>query len=240
MTQTPGPGSTTAVILCGGRGTRAYPLTEEVPKPLLQVAGVPVVEHVMGVYARRGCRRFVLALGYLGDRIVDHFRKRTDLDWEIDFVDTGLDTPTGERVRQCAPRAGGTFFATYADGLADIDLGALLGVHAAHGDRATVTTVPLPSQYGTLDIDGEDRVLGFREKPRLFDHWINAGFFVFQGDVFERHPGGDLERDVLPSLARAGELHVHRHTGFWRSLDTYKDLQELEAIAATQAPPPWW
>jgi len=229
----------TTVILCGGRGTRAYPLTEELPKPLLTVGGTPLVEHVMGIYARRGYTRFVLALGYLGDRIVDHFARR-GLPWSIDFVDTGLDTLSGERLRRCVDRAGETFFATYADGLADIDLDALLDRHRSHGDAATVTTVPLPSPYGTLDIDGDQRVSAFTEKPRLQDHWINAGFFVFRGELFDRHSGADLERDVLPSLASASELRAFRHLGFWRSCDTYKDLQELEALAEKDGCVPWW
>jgi glucose-1-phosphate cytidylyltransferase len=227
-----------AVILCGGRGMRAYPLTETLPKPLLPVSGRPVLEHVMELYARRGVTRFVLALGYLGDRIVDHFGGRAD--WDIDFVDTGLETGTGERVRRCAPRAGGRFFCTYADGLGDVDLDALLRAHAESGAEATVTTVPLPSPYGTLDIDATGRVRGFREKPRLVDHWINAGFFVFEPQVFTRIGGEDLEREVLPALAAEGTLNAHRHTGFWHSLDTYKHLQELEALAAEGPRPPWW
>lgn len=227
-----------AVILCGGRGTRAYPLTETLPKPLLPVHGRPVVEHVMSLYARRGVTRFVLALGYLGDRIEKHFAGRGE--WQIDFVDTGLDTNTGERVRRCAPRVGERFFCTYADGLGDVDLSALLRAHLDSGAQATVTTVPLPSPYGTLDIDESGTVRGFREKPRLFDHWINAGFFVFEPGVLARVPGQDLEREVLPALAAEGSLHAHRHTGFWHSLDTYKHLQELEALAAEGERPPWW
>ena len=230
----------TSVILCGGRGTRAYPMTEEIPKPLLRVRGVPIVEHVMGIYARRGFTRFVLALGHLGDRIADHFGGGAAGDWEIEFVDTGVDTPTGERLRRCVDVAGPEFLATYADGVADIDLDALLRAHRQHGAPATVTTVPLPSQYGTLEIDGDDQVHGFREKPRLFDHWINAGFFVFSDSVFRDRGGADLERDLLPSLARDGLLRAFRHTGFWRSLDTYKDLQELETLVTEGEPPPWW
>jgi glucose-1-phosphate cytidylyltransferase len=227
------------VILCGGRGTRAYPLTADLPKPLLRIAGTPIVEHVMGIYARRGQTRFVLALGYRGELIVEHCRTRR-LPWDIEFVDTGLDTPTGARLRRCAAGAGPTFFATYADGLANIDLDALLARHRAHGGPATVTTVPLPSQYGTLDLDPTERVRGFTEKPRLTDHWINAGFFVFHASVFaDPHRGDDLEREILPNLAGAGDLHAHRHTGFWRSLDTFKDLQELETLGGGDGLP-WW
>jgi len=223
------------VILCGGRGTRAYPLTEEFPKPLLTVGEVPLVEHVIGIYGRRGYTRFVLALGYLGDRIVDELGRR-ELPWSIDFVDTGVDTLSGERLRRCTSYVGDTFFATYADGFADIDLDALLAMHRGHGDAATVTTVPLPSPYGTLDIDGDHRVRAFREKPRLAEHWINAGLFVLRGELFDRHRGADLERNVLPSLASADELRAFRHVGFWRSCDTYKDVQELEAIVNGEGP----
>jgi len=233
------PEQLSTVILCGGRGTRAYPLTADLPKPLLRIAGTPIVEHVMGIYARRGQTRFVLALGYRGELIVEHCQTR-GLPWEIEYVDTGLDTPTGARLRRCAAAAGPTFFASYADGLADIDLAALLARHRAHGRPATITTVPLPSPYGTLDLDPSDGVRGFAEKPHLPDHWINAGFFVFDASVFAdpRH-GDDLEREILPRLAGAGDLHAHRHTGFWRSLDTFKDLQELEALVGGDGPP-WW
>ncbi len=232
------PADLVTVILCGGRGTRAWPLTAELPKPLLPVAGRPIVEHVIGIYARRGVRRFVLATGYLGAAVAEHFAvprpHQVEDHWgelELRCVDTGEDTPTGERLRRVAPEAGQTFLATYADGLADVDLGALLRAHEAHGRLATVTTVPLPSQYGTLEIDDGGIVRGFREKPRLMDHWINAGYFVFRAEAFRRHAGADLEVDVLPSLAAAGELGAHRHSGFWRSADTHKDIQALDGLA---------
>ncbi|HET9051740.1 MAG TPA: sugar phosphate nucleotidyltransferase [Candidatus Dormibacteraeota bacterium] len=232
-------GDLVTVILCGGRGSRAYPATEEVPKPLLRVGGLPVVEHVIGIYARRGCRRFVLATGYLGDRLAEHFRDGRP-DAEVTCVDTGADTPTGERLRRCLPWAGnGTFLATYSDGLGDVDLDALVRRHRDHGRAATVTAVPLPSQYGTLDVDGSGRVGGFVEKPRLEGHWINAGFFVLEPRALAA-PGADLEREMLPALATAGELHAYRHPGFWRSLDTLKDQVELDGLAGDGVRPPWW
>lgn len=226
------------VILCGGRGTRAHPLTEEVPKPLLCVGGRPVVEHVMAGFARRGYHRFVLALGHLGDRIAGHF-ERPPSPWTVDCVDTGVDTPTADRLRAVVRGRGPTVVATYADGLANVDVDALVAFHRGHGRSATVTTVPLPSPYGTLAIDGAGRVTGFREKPRLHDHWINAGFFVFESELFDSVPGGDLEREVLPRLAANGELNAYRHTGFWQSLDTYKDMQALDALATRECEPPW-
>ena len=225
------------VILCGGRGTRAYPDTLELPKPLLPVAGVPVVEHVMGIYARHGYRRFVLASGYLGDRLADHFATPRG-DYEVEVVDTGLDTDTGERIRRVLPHVhGDTFFATYADGLANIDLDELLRRHLSHDGAATLTTVPLPAQYGVLESDGDGRVARFREKPRLVEHWINGGFFVFERRAFSAWEGENLERDVLPALSAQDELYTYRHRGFWRSMDTFKDREELTNLAESGAPP---
>lgn len=222
------------VILCGGRGTRAYPLTAEVPKPLIGVgsAGVPVLRHLLEVYAAQGRTDFVLAGGWHWQALQEYART-LPADWSVEVLDTGEDTGTGERLRRCVPD--GTFLATYGDGLGDVDLDALLATHRAHGRLATVTAVPLRSQYGTLDLDG-DRVTGFREKPVLDGHWVNAGFFALEPGALRDHPGDDLERDVLPALAAAGELSVHRHVGFWRSLDTHKDALELGALADDGAP----
>jgi glucose-1-phosphate cytidylyltransferase len=133
---------------------------------------------------------------------------------------------------------GPTFLATYGDGLGSIDVDALLRFHASHAGAVTVTAVPLPSPYGTLEWDETGRVTRFVEKPRLSDHWINAGFFVFDDRVFDNWSGDDLEREVLPALAEAGELYVHQHVGFWRSMDTYKDALELSALCA-EGDGPW-
>ncbi len=225
------------VILCGGRGTRAYPDTVDLPKPLLTVAGAPVVEHVMGIYAAQGHRRFVLAAGYRGDLLAERYSSPPH-GFSVEVVDTGLDTATGERLRRCAGVVDGPrFFATYADGLGDVDLAAALNTHVAAGALLTMTTVPLPSQYGTIVFDSDGRVTDFREKPVLSDHWINAGFFVVERDAFGHWQGEDLEAEVLPALAATGRLVAHRHTGFWRSMDTYKDRQELERLAAGGRPP---
>jgi glucose-1-phosphate cytidylyltransferase len=133
---------------------------------------------------------------------------------------------------------GETFFATYADGLGDVDLTALLSFHHAHPGAATLTTVPLPSQYGTIEQGEDGKVLRFREKPVLPDHWINGGFFVFDRRAFENWQGNDLEREVLPALGAAGELYAYRHRGFWKSMDTYKDALDLTALAA-EGRKPW-
>jgi len=225
------------VVLCGGQGTRALPLTVDVPKPLLEVGGRPVLVHLLEIYARRGHTSFVLAAGYRAELIAE-FARTLPSSWTVDVVDTGVDTNTGERVRAVADRAGELFFLTYADGLGNVDLDALLGFHQQHGRLATLTTVPLPSPYGTLDIASDGRVDRFVEKPRLEDHHINAGFFVFNRAALDRVEGADLEREILPALSQVGELHAYRHEGFWKSLDTYKDALELSALCG-QTPPPW-
>jgi len=227
------------VILCGGKGTRAYPHTVEVPKPLLEVADRPVLLHLMEIYAAQGFTDFVLAAGYKVP-LLQAFAEELPSAWEVDVVDTGADTNTGGRVRRLADHVDGDFFLTYADGLGNVDLAGLLAFHQGHEGAATLTTVPLPSQYGTLVLDDDGRVHGFREKPRLPDHLINAGFFVLHTRVFDLwpDPGEDLERDVLPALGAADELFAFRHLGFWKSMDTFKDAMDLGALCS-DGPGPW-
>jgi glucose-1-phosphate cytidylyltransferase len=226
----------TTVILCGGKGTRAYPHTEDVPKPLLEVAGQPVLRHVMELYAAQGWDRFVLAAGFKAE-LIWKFANGLPSNWDVEVLDTGEDTNTGGRILRCRDHVGDSFFATYADGLADIDLDALARFHGSHAGAATLTTVALPSQYGTLDCDDDGRVRNFREKPILPDHWINGGFFVFDKRVFDSWEGEDLERDVLPALGNSGELFAYQHRGFWKSMDTYKDALELTKLCAGGHPP---
>lgn len=225
------------VILCGGKGTRAYPHTVEVPKPLLEVAGRPVLGHVMAIYASQGFDRFVLAAGYRAEQ-VEAFAAGLPASWRVEVVDTGEDTETAARVQACRDRVGERFFLTYADGVGDVDLHALDAFHAGHGGGVTVTTVALPSPFGTLELDGAGRVVDFREKPQLSEHRINAGFLVVDERTLDGWVGDDLEREVLPGLARAGELYAYHHHGFWRSMDTYKDALEL-ADLCRDGRPPW-
>lgn len=225
------------VILCGGKGTRAYPHTLELPKPLLEVDGRPVLGHVMAIYRAQGFRRFVLAAGYKHE-LVSEFAATLGDGVDVTVRDTGDGTATGVRVVRCRDDVGPTFFVTYADGLGDVDLRALLEFHRAHPGAATVTTVPLRSQYGTLDVDGDGRVTSFREKALLAEHRINAGFMVFDRHVFDVWEGDDLEREVLPALAARGELFAYHHDGFWESMDTYKDALELTELCHA-GDPPW-
>jgi glucose-1-phosphate cytidylyltransferase len=225
------------LILCGGKGVRAAPLTLQVPKPLLAVGDRPVLAHVMEIYADQGFADFVLAAGYKVELIQQFSRELPDA-WRVDVVDTGEETDTGDRVLRVREQLGDPFFLTYADGLGNVDLHGLLAFHRVHRGMATVTAVPLPSPYGTFDLDRNGRVQGFREKPKLPDHLINAGFFIFDAQVFDLWEGADLEREVLPALADAGELYAFQHRGFWKSMDTQKDANELTALCA-DGPGPW-
>ena len=218
------------VILCGGQGLRAYPLTASVPKPMLPIGGTPVLVHLMRLFAAQGHEDFVLAVGHHQEVIREHF-EGDEGEWSIEIVDSGLDTDTGDRVHRCLPYLQDAFFVTYGDGLCDVDLDELLSFHRGHPGLVTVTGVPLPSQYGIVDADEAGRIHSFREKPVLRDHWINAGFMVMDRDVFRHWQGANLERDVLPRLAGEGLVYVYRHDGFFKSLDSQKDQQELEACS---------
>jgi glucose-1-phosphate cytidylyltransferase len=225
-------------ILCGGRGTRLRERTESVPKALVEIGGRPILWHVIGIYAAQGFERFLLATGYLGEAVAEFVAGEA---WpggvEVECVDTGLDTPTGGRIAALADRLGGTFCATYADGVADIDLGALLDHHADQGRLATMTVVRPHLQWGVAELDGDGSVTGFSEKPRS-EHWINGGFFCFEAaalDYLDRD--SVLEREPLARLATDGQLNAYRHEGFWDCMDTYKDAVVLNDLWASGEAP---
>ncbi|MGO9249681.1 MAG: sugar phosphate nucleotidyltransferase [Solirubrobacteraceae bacterium] len=223
------------VILCGGRGTRLQEHTREIPKPLVEIGGEPIVGHVIRVYAAQRFTRFVLATGYRGAMIEDYARATS---WPggvtVECVDTGVSTPTGGRIKLLQSRLTDedTFCATYADGLADIDLGALLAFHAGHGALASMTVVRPELQFGVAELDGDGLVIGFREKPRS-EQWVNGGFFCFQlGALDHIGEASVLEREPLRELAALGELRAYRHEGFWECMDTYKDAVALNDLWA--------
>jgi len=226
------------VILCGGRGTRLRERTESVPKALVEIGGRPILWHVIQIYAAQGFDRFLLATGYMGEAVAEFAAaERWPEGVRIESVDTGLDTPTGGRVAALADRLGGErFCATYADGVADVDLAALLEFHAEGEALATVTVVRPHLQWGVAELAG-DSVTGFAEKPRS-EHWINGGFFCCEPGVFEYLDAESvLEREPLSRLAADGELRAFRHEGFWDCMDTYKDAVVLNDLwTAGRAP----
>jgi glucose-1-phosphate cytidylyltransferase len=221
--------ATDVIILCGGKGSRIYPFSEYFPKPMMPINGRPILVHLMHIYASQGFRRFILAAGHRKEMLYDYFEGRF-LDWDIKILDTGLEADTGDRIHACLDHVGDRFFATYGDGLGNIDLHALLDFHQSSRALATVTAVPLRSQYGTLQFNSENRVEAFTEKPIIRDYWINAGFFVFDKEVAAHWTGHNLEAEVLPHLAARHSLYTYLHHGFWKSMDTSKDQQELERL----------
>ena len=229
------------MILCGGRGTRLQEHTQEIPKPLVEIGGMPIVWHVIQLYAVQGFRRFLLATGYKGE-LIEQFVAAQHWPPEVcvECVDTGLQTQTGGRIKLLEGRLqdGEMLCATYADGVADIDLGALLAFHAKHGALATMTVVRPQLQFGVTEIGEDGAVRGFREKPRS-EHWINGGFFCFQADALSYlEPDSVLERAPLERLAAEGQLRAHRHEGFWECMDTYKDAVLLNDLW-TSGEAPW-
>jgi glucose-1-phosphate cytidylyltransferase len=228
------------IILCGGRGTRLQEHTQAIPKPLVEIGGMPIVWHVIELYAAQGFRRFLLATGYKRE-LIERFV--AEYSWPagvlVECIDTGLDTPTGGRIRLLGSHLGAApFCATYADGVADIDLRRLLEFHGGHHALATMTVVRPELQFGVTELEGDNgRVLGFREKPRS-EHWINGGLFCFDaGALRYLRPDSVLEREPLERLAADDQLRAFRHEGFWECMDTYKDAVALNDMWASGHPP---
>ncbi len=221
------------VILAGGKGTRAYPFTEYLPKPMMPVGGKPILVQIMQLFAAYGHREFILSLGHRKEVILDYFAHKS-YDLDITLVDTGEDTDTAGRIYNCRHLLREQFMATYGDGLCDVPLDKLVAFHNQHDGLATLTSVPLQSQYGTVEFDGRNQVSGFKEKPRLNSHWINAGFFVMEREVFRHWEGQNLEREVYPNLLKERLLYTYCHDGFFKSMDTYKDQQEMEDMIANR------
>ncbi|MDD5392926.1 MAG: glucose-1-phosphate cytidylyltransferase [Thiothrix sp.] len=241
------------VLLAGGFGTRLSEYTETIPKPMVTVGGRPILWHIMRIYAHFGHKNFYLALGYKAELIKEYFLhyhslnadftvdlatgavspQQTDgADWRVTLVHTGLESMTGGRVKRLQSFIGNEpFMLTYGDGLADIDLDALLAFHHSHGKMVTVTAVRPSARFGELMIES-DQVRSFREKPQMGQGWINGGYFVIQPKFFDLIAGDStiLEREPLEQVARMGELMAYRHKGFWQCMDTKRDRDSLEEL----------
>ena len=250
-----------AVILAGGYGTRLMEETETRPKPMVEIGGRPILWHIMQIYSAHGIDEFVIALGYKGYMIKEFFANyrlhmsdvtfdygRNDVSthvgraeaWKVTLVDTGPETMTGGRLKRLAAYVGdGPFCMTYGDGVAHLDIPALLAFHKAHGRAATVTAVRPPSRFGALEIERGGRVSQFREKPPGDGIRINGGFFVLSPRVLDYIPGDAtvFEKEPMERLAEDGELMAYEHDGFWASMDTLREKRQLEQLWAAGNPP---
>ncbi len=243
-----------AVILAGGLGTRISEETYLKPKPMIEIGGKPILWHIMKIYSAHGVQDFIVCCGYRGYVIKEYFANyflhmsdiTFDMDqnqmhvhqrhaepWRVTLVDTGENTMTGGRLKRVAKyvKDEESFFFTYGDGVANIDLTAQLAFHRSHGKLATVTAVMPPGRYGSLDLEG-NAVRGFVEKPQGDGGWINGGFFVISPQVIDYIEGDSTawESKPLEVLARNGELHAFKHYGFWQAMDTLRDKNFLEEL----------
>ena len=244
-------------ILAGGKGTRLAEETSVRPKPMVEIGGRPILWHIMMIYSQFGHTDFAVALGYKGEYIKKYFADYSALtgdltvkvgqgaepqviqhlrdphpDWNIDLVETGMETLTGGRIKRLQSVIGNeTFMLTWGDGVSDIDLDKLLAFHRSHGKLATVTAVRPPARYGHMKFDG-DMVTAFEEKPQTAEGWINGAFFVLEPGVFD-YIDGDMvmfEHAPMTRLAEDGQLMAYRHDGFWAAMDTLRDKHNLEKL----------
>lgn len=242
-------------ILCGGQGTRLREETEYRPKPLVDVGNRPILWHIMKLYAFYGVRDFVLCLGYKGNMIKEYFLNyeamnndfticlgekhrlafhdnHREQDFNVTLADTGLDSMTGGRIKNIQRYVGEeTFMVTYGDGLSNVNIDELIKFHKSHGRLATITTVHPISRFGILDLNKENQVTDFAEKPQA-DGWASAGFFIFNKEIFDYLEGDDciLEREPLEKLAAEGQLMAYRHEGFFFAMDTYREYLYLNDL----------
>ena len=254
-----------AVILAGGLGTRISEETHLKPKPMIEIGGKPILWHIMKLYSAHGVNDFVICCGYKGyvikEYFANYFLHMSDVTfdmqdnrmevhqhkaepWRVTLVDTGDETLTGGRLKRVADyvKDEKAFCFTYGDGVADVDISALIAFHQQHGKHATVTAVQPPGRYGALDMEGST-VKGFIEKPKGDGGWINGGFFVLSPACLDyvHNDASSWEGEPLTRLAAEGALQAFEHTGFWQPMDTLRDKTYLEALwAAGSAPWKCW
>ena len=248
-------------ILAGGLGSRLSEETDIRPKPMVEIGGMPILWHIMQIYAHYGLSEFCIALGYKGEYIKRWFRDLHNQsgsinvatrsgavashtlpqvpDWSVDLIETGMKAGTGGRIRRLAPYLGDeTALITWGDGVADIDIASLLDFHRSHGKLATLSAVRPPARYGHLELSG-DTITSFTEKPQIGEGWINGAFFVLEPEVMEYVTSDEMmfEQDPLVRLAQDGQLMAYRHEGFWQCMDTMREKQILNDLWNSGAAP---
>lgn len=219
------------VILAGGFGTRLSEETDLIPKPMVKIGNIPILQHIMNYYAKFGHKEFVVALGYKAEIIQNYFAQAKNPSWEINLVDTGLETSTGGRIKLLEDMLNDEFMLTYGDGLSNIDLDKLLQHHNSHGKLATVTAVRPPARFGTITaLNG--LVTKFAEKDPQDSGWINGGFFCLNKKIcsFITDLTTSFESEPLKRLVSLKELTAYEHRGWWQPMDTLRDKRSLESI----------
>lgn len=226
------------IILAGGLGTRISEETSQKPKPMVLIAGKPLLWHIMNVYAEQGFNDFVVASGYKGE-IIQEWVPTIEENWSITVLDTGLETQTGGRIKKCIEKfSDETFLLTYGDGLANVNIHKLLAEHKLNKCLVTVRAVRPPARFGYLKIEGK-KVKYFGEKNQVDEGWINGGFFVVHRKTSEYilSDSDPFEQVALPKLAKEELLGAFQHEGFWQPMDTLREKQNLEEFAKKLIPP---
>lgn len=250
------------VILAGGRGTRLSEETINIPKPMVEIGGKPIIWHIMKTYSHYGFNDFVICLGYKGYIIKEYFANyflhsadvTLSLDknkmevlgskaepWKVTLIDTGLDTMTGGRIKRIKKYVDKqTFLLTYGDGIGDIDIKRSLLFHKKHGKFATITAVQQAGRFGALKIENSGNVKSFSEKPKGDGAWINGGFFVLEPEIFSYINDDSVmwEHEPLEKLAKSNQLNAYKHSGFWKCMDNIRDKNEMESLW-NRAAAPW-
>ena len=220
-----------AGILAGGYGTRISEESSLKPKPMIEIGGKPILWHILKIYSKYDINQFVICCGYKGEKIKEYFGNLDSTLWDIQLVDTGLDTMTGGRLKRIQDHVDDTFCVTYGDGLSDIDINRLISFHKEKKSLVTLTAVHPPERFGVLNLSG-DYVTEFHEKHSGQSSWINGGFFVFEPGIFDylQDDLTILEKTPLETLAKEKKLTAFKHNGFWYSMDTLRDKKHLENL----------
>ena len=228
-----------AVILAGGYGTRISEESHLKPKPMIEIGGMPLLWHIMKIYSHYGINEFVICCGYKGDMIKEYFSKFDFPLWNVQLVDTGLNTMTGGRIKRIQNHIDDTFCVTYGDGFSDVNINDLILFHKEKKSLATLTAIHPPERFGVLELSGNN-VVEFHEKHQGESSWINGGFFVFEKEIFDYIKNGDsttLERTPFETLAKEKKLTAFKHEGFWHPMDTLRDKKHLENLWTSNKAP---